>query len=380
MRVKFLGVSLVLLALWLLVPATGLTQFPGGGRSSGRGFGGPGGGMPGGGLPGAGGKGNFGQPRDSSGIFDYLAKGRTFFLISDTNMLREPLTQWAAQKGITNGQITREQFTTFNQERGGYKSPGSPGGGPSKSGDSARTGPGGGPLSPADNTEMMGKWADFEFKRRDDNGDGMLNRDEMEGKLRDSLSQWDSNRDGLVSVEEYRAFFVGRMQERMQEKGKEAQKFNPVTIIIEDELEKRPIVFRAGKVPKEVEINGINTKFPGWFEELDVDKDGQVSLYEWRKGGKELEDFDTFDRNTDGLVTIEEVISQQRTAMAKNTQASPVDGVATAESRRPQIPGFGNNGGEGNKGGMFGGNFGKGKGGPFGGGGFSGFGKGKKSK
>jgi hypothetical protein len=61
----------------------------------------------------------------------------------------------------------------------------------------------------------------------------------------------------------------------------------------------RPVVFRAGNLP---------TGLPSWFEILDHDKDAQVSLYEWRIGGKPLKEFPVIDRNNDGLVTIEEAV------------------------------------------------------------------------
>jgi Ca2+-binding EF-hand superfamily protein len=47
---------------------------------------------------------------------------------------------------------------------------------------------------------------------------------------------------------------------------------------------------------------------PPWFEALDTNRDGQVSLREWLAGGQKLEDFPRHDRNDDGLITAEEVL------------------------------------------------------------------------
>jgi Ca2+-binding EF-hand superfamily protein len=47
---------------------------------------------------------------------------------------------------------------------------------------------------------------------------------------------------------------------------------------------------------------------PSWFHELDKDGDGQISLYEWRKGGKTIDEFSRYDLNNDGLITPEEVL------------------------------------------------------------------------
>jgi Ca2+-binding EF-hand superfamily protein len=47
---------------------------------------------------------------------------------------------------------------------------------------------------------------------------------------------------------------------------------------------------------------------PPWFEVLDEDGDGQISLHEWREGGAKLDDFRQYDLNDDGFITSEEVL------------------------------------------------------------------------
>lgn len=70
--------------------------------------------------------------------------------------------------------------------------------------------------------------------------------------------------------------------------------------------EERPVAMRYGKLPK-----GL----PGWYDENDTDKDGQVSLYEWRKAGMDVKEFQEMDLNGDGLVTADEYL---RFARQKN--------------------------------------------------------------
>jgi hypothetical protein len=74
--------------------------------------------------------------------------------------------------------------------------------------------------------------------------------------------------------------------------------------------EEKPVAMRYGKLPKDL---------PSWFEELDTDKDGQVSLYEWRKAKRDTAEFLDMDLNGDGLITADEYLrfARQRTITEK---------------------------------------------------------------
>jgi hypothetical protein len=62
----------------------------------------------------------------------------------------------------------------------------------------------------------------------------------------------------------------------------------------------KPVAIRYGKLPK-----GL----PDWFEEYDIDKDGQVALWEWRKsGGGTIAEFKAYDLNDDGVITADELL------------------------------------------------------------------------
>jgi Ca2+-binding EF-hand superfamily protein len=53
---------------------------------------------------------------------------------------------------------------------------------------------------------------------------------------------------------------------------------------------------------------GTATSLPSWFQDLDANEDGQVSLAEWRKGGRNPDEFRLYDLNGDGLIAPEEVL------------------------------------------------------------------------
>ena len=55
------------------------------------------------------------------------------------------------------------------------------------------------------------------------------------------------------------------------------------------------------------------------FQQLDTDQDGQIGLYEWRTSGRPIDEFEKYDRNGDGFLTIEEVLYDE-TAQAEETR------------------------------------------------------------
>ena len=263
----------------------------------------PGGGKGGqGGNPFGGGKSPFGGgglSKDSANVFEMLAKGKPYFMISETRTLRGPLSAFAKEQGITNDQITREQFNTFYAKMDQYSGAGGGGGrqnfGPG--GEGFTPPPGSPPIAPGqDPLQAIAQWAEADFKRRDINGDGRLVPEEMSDQLRNQLDRWDTDHDGLISLDEYKVYYSARLQMR---DGAPDQQPNPVSILIEEDYDRRPDVIRAGKLPKEL---------PRWFGELDTDQDGQVALHEWFKAGKEIDEFKEWDRNDDGLLTAEEVL------------------------------------------------------------------------
>jgi Ca2+-binding EF-hand superfamily protein len=150
--------------------------------------------------------------------------------------------------------------------------------------------------------EEVAAWAEKEFARRDRNEDGYLDKGEMPGSLRDELERWDRNADGKISPEEYRAHLQARVREKLQQAEqqlKAAEKWVKSAEFEDDDLPPRPVMIRAGNLPKEL---------PPWFVERDTNRDGQVSLAEWFRAGRRVEEFQEVDSNDDGLLTPEEVL------------------------------------------------------------------------
>jgi Ca2+-binding EF-hand superfamily protein len=230
-----------------------------------------------------GGWGGGGGRFDPSFLFNRYANGKDYIVIAEVTRARDKdaMTEYAQRKGITNGRLTREQFNDYWQDRM-----------------ASRRGNRGAPSASASASPSAAAGDDpakASFDRLDANKDGLLTDNEIPSALRSDMGKWDSNRDGKIQLEEYRAFFKS---------GASADSAVPGLHIVTppslEELDKRATVFRAGHLPPELQR--------GWFEELDTDKDGQIGLYEWKAGGKSLEMFRAMDVNGDGFVTAEEAL------------------------------------------------------------------------
>ncbi len=238
--------------------------------------------------PPSGGNGRFGGgPPDPGRIFDFIARGKDHIEISQLRRGRDQVEAWAKQNGISNGKLTRDQFSKYFQSRMKEKEQGSLQTSSEKKEERKESDSG---------SDRIKRMADWYFRRRDRNRDGQLNRDEMSDTLRGRYRDFDKNRDGLISREaagEYiKAWSKGQIRRNTG-----SDRTNVTTIVVDEDP--RPIVFRVGKLP---------SNLPDWFEETDKDLDGQVGLYEWRKTEKPFDEFVGMDRNDDGFLTAEEVL------------------------------------------------------------------------
>lgn len=215
-------------------------------------------------------------------IFSYFSGGKDVLVISEVRSSRDPniqdkLNEFAQRQGITNGQLTREQFSSYIKERFSRR----------RSEDSSR--PGSSPPASSSSGKSSAK---------SQSGDGEKSRSEDR-----SRSSRDSDR--------YRGYYPYSSEEPKQEE------------------EKRPVVYHANNLPKELQSS--------WFSQLDTDEDGQVGLYEWKKAGRPTRDFRARDDNADGFVTAEEALRHTRVKEDPKTKSV---GSRTASGARSTSPRF----------------------------------------
>jgi hypothetical protein len=199
-----------------LIPALGLTVAfaqPGGRGPKG---GGQKGGDPnqGGGMRVRGG-GNF----DPNMIFNMLSGGQDSLDVNSwvsRSVQRDPsakekIDAFLQQQGITNGRINRDQFAAYMQQRMSGATPGS---GPPGSPQAANNGP-----PQIDESRIKDS-----YQRRVENlPDGLIRLSNLtsdrDQALRDDFDKWDKNHNGILEYDEYRDYFIARMQARADQFG-----------------------------------------------------------------------------------------------------------------------------------------------------------------
>jgi hypothetical protein len=287
---------------------------------------------------GRGGSDQRGFSMDPNEMFNRFSGGKDVWVGSQTTdpFAQGMFTRIAERIGVTNGQITRDQYVKYMQERMGRRGGG--GGPPAPPGPAAPGTPPAAPGAQPDNgANNWSAWAEEMFRRQDQNGDGYLNNDEMPEELRAERDKWDADHNGLIDLTEFKAYFEARMQQRMAERGGDGGMPGfPVPIIAppEEEEDHKPTIYRAGKLPKEL---------PSWFQQVDTDGDAQIGLYEWKAAGKPIREFLEMDRNHDGFLTVDEVLayeakkkSGEGTAVAAGGSGGPprFNGFAPPDRRR----------------------------------------------
>jgi Ca2+-binding EF-hand superfamily protein len=144
------------------------------------------------------------------------------------------------------------------------------------------------------------------FGKFDRNGDSILDESEMSETLRARRGEWDGDRDGVISFAEFTPYYQMHFKSLAdQVAAGEIPLKTPVGTFVP---EAAPVL---DEHPRRLEIRTNKSAeaadLPDWFADFDLDSDGQVGLYEWRKKGKSIAEFLAMDLNQDGYIEAKEL-------------------------------------------------------------------------
>ena len=154
-----------------------------------------------------------GQPTDLNDFFNRLSQGKDILIRSEMPEPQQRIFDRLAERlGVTDGRLTREQFMQAMSQEAGRRSRGE-GPGPGRASRSAPS-RGRGPGASLD-PEALARQAEATFHRLDANGDGVLSKDEMPADLAAEIDRWDTDRNGVIDLKEFTAYYQARAQERI---------------------------------------------------------------------------------------------------------------------------------------------------------------------
>ncbi len=302
---------------------------------------------------GGGGRGSFGGggfgggPPDPDQIWGFMSQGKDSIDLN-TNPRMKSSMEKNGDPIPANGILTKDQF------KANYARRVAQGGGTGGRGGSQFT-PGAAPSAVPGQPVMGGAaggtdFMDSRFKEMDKNKDGFVTMDEASDRMKPMFAQFDTNGDGKVDATEYKT----AMSQRFAGGGGigapggpgggmavPPQEFNPTPSgggrnrdRAEEEDTSRVSVSRFGKLPKGV---------PGFFTEMDDDRDGMIGLYEWRRHGRKSADFVEMDLNADGYLTADEWLRFNRIDIEKRDQESLAEKSPAERGTRGSGPPSGGN-------------------------------------
>lgn len=177
------------------------------------------------------------------------------------------------------------------------------------------------------------RYARWVIDRYDSNRDGLLQSDEWRA-MRGTPTAIDANRDGLITIDEYaqfvadygagRAFRLSTIGTDVASAPGGARGENAAGS--DDPNAREPATAPTTQTRRDTKFNAVlPAGVPPWFAERDADGDGQLSLAEFspKLPKTEVDEFNRYDLNRDGVLTPQEYLRAGSQSKAKAGKNSP---------------------------------------------------------
>lgn len=184
-------------------------------------------------------------------------------------------------------------------------------------------------------SDRMAQFAESIFQRYDSNKSGVFEKDEWKN-FRTDPTAYDVNKDGKITRDELIKGMSQRFGGGRSSGGDNGSQSGRTTWNGGD---KGPAGGGSGESPKSYRFKTAHERLPEgipqWFREGDRNRDGQIAMSEYsgQWNEKTLSEYYVYDKNRDGLLTVEEVMAAKQTGFVRGVSAPPRN--SSADSGKP---------------------------------------------
>jgi Ca2+-binding EF-hand superfamily protein len=171
----------------------------------------------------------------------------------------------------------------------------------------------------------MAQFAEGIFQRYDSNKSGVFEKDEWKN-FRTDPTPYDTNKDGKITRDELIKGMTQRFGGGRSSGGDSGQQNGRTSW---SGGSKGPAGGGTGESPNSYRFKTAHDLLPEgipqWFREGDRNKDGQIAMSEYsgQWNEKTLSEYYVYDRNRDGLLTVQEVMSAKETGFVRGVTPPP---------------------------------------------------------
>lgn len=186
----------------------------------------------------------------------------------------------------------------------------------------------------------MAQFAEGIFQRYDSNKSGVFEKDEWKN-FRTDPTPYDTNKDGKITRDELIKGMTQRFGGGRSSGGDNGQQNGRTSW---NGGSKGPAGGGTGESPNTYRFKTAHDLLPEgipqWFREGDRNKDGQIAMSEYsgQWNEKTLSEYYVYDKNRDGLLTVQEVMSAKETGFVRGVTPPPKTSSSDSPKASSETP------------------------------------------